>query len=221
MNLLNFDCILLDMDGTLLDGHFDDLFWNDWVAQAYADKTGIDLRDAKKKVHQDLQAVAGQMPWYDFDRWAAHFELDLERLQSHGQSLICCRLGTIAFLEYLTDHRVPMILTTNAHPKVLDFKLSAIDAVHPRFTDYFSEIVSSHRFGLPKEASGFWQQFGEQTKFDPARTALIDDNPDVLKAAAAYGLSGLIAISQPNSKKPPKPVPGFQNVCFLNELIEG
>ncbi len=52
MNLLNFYCVLLDMDGTLLDGHFDDLFWNDWVAQAYADKTGLDLNQAKKKMQK-------------------------------------------------------------------------------------------------------------------------------------------------------------------------
>mgnify|MGYP000176040202 CR=1 FL=1 len=75
-------------------------------------------------------------------------------------------------------------------------------------------------FGVPKEARGFWQQLTARTNLKQARTALIDDNPSVLAAAKAYGLAGLIAISQPNSKKPAQPVPGYQNVCFLNELIE-
>lgn len=220
MNLLNFDCVLLDMDGTLLDGHFDDLFWNDWVAQAYADKTGLDLSQAKKKIQHDLQAVAGQMPWYDFDGWATHFELDLLQLQARGQALIQCRPGTIAFLDHLNHHGIPMILATNAHPMVLAFKLDAIQSNHPKFTAYFSDIISSHSFGVPKEARGFWQQLTARTKLKKACTALIDDNPSVLAAAKAYGLAGLIAISQPNSKKPAQPVPGYQNVCFLNELIE-
>ncbi len=81
MNLLNFESILLDMDGTLLDGYFDDLFWNDWVAKAYATRTGLPLHQARTKVQSDLKAVAGQFAWYDFDRWACHFGLDLASLQ--------------------------------------------------------------------------------------------------------------------------------------------
>jgi putative hydrolase of the HAD superfamily len=68
---------------------------------------------------------------------------------------------------------------------------------------------------------GFWQQFTEQTGINPARTALIDDNAKVLDAAKAYGIAGLIAISQPNSNQPPRPLLGYENVCYLNELITG
>ena len=63
MNLLNFESVLLDMDGTLLDGHFDDLFWNDWVAKAYAVKNRLTLDRARQQVQNDLQAVAGQLAW--------------------------------------------------------------------------------------------------------------------------------------------------------------
>lgn len=220
MNLLNFESILLDMDGTLLDGYFDDLFWNDWVAKAYATRTGLPLHQARTKVQSDLKAVAGQFAWYDFDRWACHFGLDLASLQDRGQGLIRCRPGTLALLDYVTDHKVPMILTTNAHPKVLAFKLDAIQVQHPNFTSYFSHIISSHRFGFPKEAQGFWQRFAAQTGIKPARTALIDDNAQVLNAAKAYGIAGLIAVSQPNSNLPPTRLPGYDNVRYLNELIK-
>ena len=221
MNLLNFEIVLLDMDGTLLDGHFDDLFWNDWVAKAYAVKNRLTLDRARQQVQIDLQAVAGQLAWYDFDHWADHFSLDLESLQESGQGLIQCRPGTLALLDYLTEHSMPMILATNAHPKILAFKLKAIQAKHPKFTDYFSDIITSHSFGSPKEAHGFWQQFTEQTGINPARSALIDDNAKVLDAAKAYGIAGLIAISQPNSNQPPRPLLGYENVCYLNELITG
>ncbi len=221
MNLLNFESVLLDMDGTLLDGHFDDLFWNDWVPKAYAAKNGLALNHARQQVQSELHAVAGQIAWYDFDRWADHFGLDLESLQESGRSLIQCRPGTLALMDYLTDHNMPMILATNAHPKVLAFKLKAIQANHPPFTAYFSDIITSHSFGSPKEAHGFWQQLTEQTGINPARSALIDDNAKVLDAAKAYGIAGLIAISQPNSNQPPRPLLGYENVCYLNELITG
>ena len=219
MNLLNFESVLLDMDGTLLDSHFDDLFWNNWVAKAYAVKNGLPLSHAKQHVQIALRAVAGDIVWYDFDHWADHFGLDLESLQESDQSLIRCRPGTLALLDYLTDHSMPMILATNAHPKVLAFKLKTIQAKHPKFTTYFSDVITSHRFGSPKEADGFWQQFTKRTGINPARTALIDDNAKVLDAAKAYGIAGLIAISQPNSNQPPQPLPGYENVCYLNELI--
>jgi 5'-nucleotidase len=219
MNLLNFESVLLDMDGTLLDSHFDDLFWNNWVAKAYAVKNGLPLSHAKQHVQSALRAVAGDIVWYDFDHWADHFGLDLESLQESDQSLIRCRPGTLALLDYLTDHSMPMILATNAHPKVLAFKLKTIRAKHPKFTAYFSDIITSHRFGSPKEAHSFWQQFTKQTGINPARTALIDDNAKVLDAAKAYGIAGLIAISQPNSNQPPQSLPGYENVCYLNELI--
>ena len=221
MNLLNFDSVLLDMDGTLLDGHFDDLFWNDWVAKAYAAKNGLALNHARQQVQSELHAVAGQIAWYDFDRWADHFGLDLESLQESGRSLIQCRPGTLALMDYLTDHNMPMILATNAHPKVLAFKLKAIQAKHPPFTAYFSDIITSYSFGSPKEAHGFWQQLTEQTGINPAHTALIDDNAKVLDAAKAYGIAGLIAISQPNSNQPPRLLLGYENVRYLNELITG
>ena len=35
------DTVLLDMDGTLLDLHFDNHFWLDYLPQCYAEKNGL------------------------------------------------------------------------------------------------------------------------------------------------------------------------------------
>ncbi len=44
------DTILLDMDGTLLDKHFDDFFWEDYVPEQFAQKNGISVKSAKNKL---------------------------------------------------------------------------------------------------------------------------------------------------------------------------
>ena len=40
------DTVLLDMDGTLLDLHFDNYFWMDHLPRLYAEKHGMSLEDS-------------------------------------------------------------------------------------------------------------------------------------------------------------------------------
>ena len=42
--------VLLDMDGTLLDKHFDDYFWESLVPEQYALRQGLALADARDLV---------------------------------------------------------------------------------------------------------------------------------------------------------------------------
>ena len=44
------DTILLDMDGTLLDKHFDDYFWEEYVPEVFAEKNKISIFDAEKEL---------------------------------------------------------------------------------------------------------------------------------------------------------------------------
>jgi putative hydrolase of the HAD superfamily len=51
INWNNIDTVLLDMDGTLLDLHFDNYFWLTHVPQRYAEAHGIDAEEAKTRLH--------------------------------------------------------------------------------------------------------------------------------------------------------------------------
>ena len=44
------DTILLDMDGTLLDKHFDDYFWEHYVPEIFAEKNDLTPREARKEL---------------------------------------------------------------------------------------------------------------------------------------------------------------------------
>ena len=98
MNLLNFESVLLDMDGTLLDGHFDDLFWNDWVAKAYAAKNGLPLRPCQNnRFKATCTPSPVTSPGTTLIDWADHFGLDLESLQESGRSLIRVDRGPLLY----------------------------------------------------------------------------------------------------------------------------
>ena len=43
----NISTVLLDMDGTLLDLHFDNYFWQHHVPVRYAEKHKLELDDAR------------------------------------------------------------------------------------------------------------------------------------------------------------------------------
>jgi putative hydrolase of the HAD superfamily len=63
----------------------------------------------------------------------------------------------------------------------------------------FDRIISSHELGHPKEQDRFWELLQAIEPFAPAKTLFIDDNLDVLRTAAAYGISHLLAVPQPDS----------------------
>src|SRR3569623_1319807 len=103
---------------------------------------------------------------------------------------------------------------SNAHNKSLALKLE-----HTRLDDELDAIVSAHDIGYPKEDTSFWQHLAGREPFDPARTLLIDDNLSVLRAAREYGIRHLLAILQPDSRRPPRDIVEFAAVRGFDELL--
>ena len=62
--------VLLDMDGTLLDKHFDDYFWETLVPEEYARRQALDLALARHLVFARYQREEGTLNWTDIDFWS-------------------------------------------------------------------------------------------------------------------------------------------------------
>jgi putative hydrolase of the HAD superfamily len=81
-------------------------------------------------------------------------------------------------------------------------------------------MYSSHQFDAPKEYAEFWLRLRRAEPFDPARSAFIDDNPRVLDAARAAGIGMVIAVTDPDSSRPPRaPPPGYPHVCAVAQIL--
>lgn len=206
--------VLLDMDGTLLDLHFDNTFWREHVPLRYAQRHGIDLEEARAHLLDRYRAVEGTMQWYSVDYWTDELGLDIVALKRELEHLIGMQPHAVEFLEHVRDSGRRLVLVTNAHAQSLALKLARTD-IGP----HFDLIVCAHDLGLPKESTAFWDLLSKREPFDPATTLLVDDNLSVLRAARTWGLRRLLAVHRPDSHAPRRDVGGFPAIESFRDIM--
>jgi HAD superfamily hydrolase (TIGR01509 family) len=210
----DIDTVLLDMDGTLLDLHFDNHFWLEHLPLRYAEHKGCEFSEAHRYLMQLSERLHGSLDWYCLDYWSDAIGMDIRALKEEVQHLIQLRPGTAAFLQFLRAQGKQMVIVTNAHPKALSLKLAA--------SGLDREIewqISAHQFKLAKENTGFWARLQEHAGFDYQRSLFIDDNLNVLRCARAEGLPHTVQVLHPDSSRVPNPLSEFPGVLQLDELI--
>ncbi|AJE03310.1 GMP/IMP nucleotidase [Geobacter pickeringii] len=208
------DTVLLDMDGTLLDRHFDDHFWLEHVPKRYAAKNGISLPDAKALLYSQFRSQERTLNWTDLDYWSDRLGLDIPLLKLEVEHLIAVHPGVVEFLLFLRQNGKSAWLVTNAHGKTLTLKMRKT-----RLGPYFTGIVSAHDIGLPKEENAFWGKLREKVPYDPARTLLGEDSETNLGTAQNYGIRFLIYVSRFSSAIQPVPSACFPSINHFTELI--
>lgn len=214
LNWTKIDTVLLDMDGTLLDLHFDNHFWLEHTPKAYSAKHNIPLEQARQLLKEKNDEVIGQLEWYCLDYWQRALDLPIVELKREIQHLIQLREDTLPFLEALKRAGKKVVLVTNAHPDSLSLKVerTQLDA-------HIDELISCHQFGECKESQRLWEQLQEHLNFDPSTTLFVDDSMRVLQSAKKYGIKHLLAVANPDSKKRAVPLDGFVNVTDYRNLI--
>jgi len=208
------DKVLLDMDGTLLDLHYDTHFWLHHVPQRYAEKHGLALEESRNRLMPHYARKLGTMDWYSIDYWSRALALDIAALKTEVAHLIAVRPHVPAFLTRLREVGKRTVLVTNAHRKSLDLKMR-----HTGLAPYFDGMVCAHDIGLPKEHPDFWEKLRQEESYQPARTLLIDDSLPVLRAARGYGVAHLLAVRRPDSHQPEKAVEEFNAVTSFADLM--
>lgn len=207
--------VLLDMDGTLLDLHYDNHFWLTHVPRRYAERHGLELAQAAAELRARYARIAGRLEWYCVDYWSRELDLDIARLKAEVAERIRVHPHVETFLAALRRAGKRVVLVTNAHQKSLALKMQAT-----RLETHFDAIVCAHDLGVPKEAPAFWPLAAAREGFDPATTLLVDDSLPVLAAARDYGIAHLLAVARPDSRQPPKDTRPFPAVEDFAELLE-
>lgn len=210
------DTVLLDMDGTLLDLHFDNHFWLEHLPQRYAEHHGISRALAEAELLPLFQAHAGQLSWYCTDFWSRELNLSIRELKREVAHLIALRPDADRFLAALRTAGKRVALITNAHRDSLSLKLERIE-----LAPYFDRLISSHDYGFPKEAPQFWFALQQDFGFAPARSLFIDDSLPILRSARDYGIAHLLAVRQPDSRAGPKDTEEFAAVEDYRALLQG
>lgn len=208
------DWVLLDMDGTLLDKHFDDYFWETLVPQEFAKRQGLPLGAARQEVFARYKREEGTLNWTDIDFWSRELDLDIPALKEGIRHLIEVHPDAEDFLRFLQRLGKRVALVTNAHWKTLDLKMA-----HTGLLGYFDKVVSSFDLGFPKEDARFWELLRDRLSFDPDHTLLVDDNAEVLKTARAYGIKYLFFKAKSSSQLPPEKNSDFPALLSFHELM--
>ena len=208
------DTVLLDMDGTLLDLHFDNHFWLQHLPQRYAEHHGVSRALAEAELLPLFREHAGTLNWYCTDFWSRELNLSIRDLKREVAHLIALRPDADTFIQALRQAGKQVVLITNAHRDSLSLKLERIE-----LAPYFDRLISSHDYGFPKEDQQFWSALQADFAFEPARALFIDDSLPILRSARTFGIAHLLAVRQPDSRQPAKDSQEFAAVDDYRELL--
>jgi 5'-nucleotidase len=207
------DTVMLDMDGTLLDKHFDDYFWEVYLPEHYSLLHDIPIEAAQKELLSRYQRVEHSLQWADIDYWSHELHLDLPALKQQIDYLISLHPYVIDFLRFCKQMRKQVYLVTNAHPRTLAIKLQK-----SMIAPWFDRLICAEEVGFAKEETPFWQGLERLLAFDPRRSLFVDDTEKVLTTAEQHGIRYLVHIAQPNSRRPKKYSKNYLSIHSFRDL---
>ena len=206
----DFDTLLLDMDGTLLDLEFDDHFFMQYMP-VRLDGSGVETR-----FHTLMESTRGTIQWYCTDNWREHLGFSLIDEMQRFRHQVRWRPGVTDFLRLAKKAGKKLIIATNAHPDVFRLKAEVLEI--ERFVDV---VVSSHDYAEPKEAAAFWTALSDQHNLALQRCAFFDDSEAVLASAIRNQVGCVVGVDKPNSARPPRTLNGHLQIRDFSDLIPG
>jgi HAD superfamily hydrolase (TIGR01509 family) len=214
LNWSEIETVLLDMDGTLLDLHFDNHFWLEHLPLRWAEISGISLDSAKDQLQSEYAQLTGKLEWYCLDYWGRRLQLPITKLKREVMDKIQMRPDVPAFLTALKQSGRNIVLVTNAHPESLSLKLERTD-----LAKYITTLISTHEFGVTKESQTLWQKLQQRLGFDKNTTLFVDDSLPILAAAQHFGIKHLLAVANPDSKQSAKTISDFPAITDYTTLL--
>ena len=208
------DTVLLDMDGTLIDLHFDNFLWNQRLPEVFAAARGIGVGAARERLYAHMRGMPPSLDFYCLDYWSRYARLDIVELHRELEHLIAYRANASRFLRAVRASGRRAVLVTNAHPKSLAVKDARLDLTAELDADY-----SAHAFGYPKQYPEFWSALAARDPYDPSRTLFIDDDAGVLGAARESGIGQLLCVAQPDSRAPKRSALPFPALDDFEEIM--
>jgi len=215
LNWAEIDTVLLDMDGTLLDLHFDNYFWLQHLPKRWAEISGISINEAQTQLKAEYAELTGKLEWYCLDYWGKRLQLPITELKREVMHKIAMRADVPDFLTALKDSGRKIVLVTNAHPDSLSLKIERTE-----LASYIDTLISTHEFGVTKENQDLWKKLQQRLGFNAERTLFVDDSLPILTAAQDYGIKHLLAVANPDSHQLSRQITEFPAITDYSVLLD-
>ena len=210
------DDVLLDMDGTLLDRHFDNFFFEEELPRRYAVLHQLSFEESRDRLMAMYRSVEGELAWTDLNYWTTRVGIDVVALHKELDHMIGFLPGAEDFLHYLRQLGKRVTIITNAHSTGVSVKVAKTG-----LDRYVDRIVDAFEVGYLKMRPEYWPTCQRLLKFDPARSFFMDDDEGCLKAAKAFGVAQLVHSAKSSSQLPPVPLPQFFSITGFAPLLNG
>ena len=210
------DDVLLDMDGTLLDRHFDNFFFEEELPRRYAVLHQLSFEESRDRLMAMYRSVEGELAWTDLNYWTKRVGIDVVAMHKELDHMIGFLTGAEDFLHHLRQLGKRVTIVTNAHSTGVSVKVAKTG-----LDRYVDRIVDAFEVGYLKMRPEYWPTCQRLLKFDPARSLFMDDDEGCLKAAKAFGVAQLVHSAKSSSQLPPSPLPHFFSIAGFAPLLNG
>jgi putative hydrolase of the HAD superfamily len=210
------DDVLLDMDGTLLDRHFDNFFFEEELPRRYATLHNLAFEDSRDRLMAMYRSVEGELAWTDLHYWTERVGIDVVALHRELDHMIGFLPGAEEFLHHLRRLGKRVTIVTNAHASGV-----AVKAAKTGLDRYVDRVVDAFEVGFLKMRPEYWPCCQRLVGFDPRRSLYMDDDESCLLAARQFGIAHLIHSAKSSSRLPPAASNGFPSVERLTALLIG
>lgn len=215
LNWDEIDDVLLDMDGTLLDRHFDNFFFEEELPRRYAVLHGLTHEGSRDRLMAMYQSVEGELAWTDLDYWTEQVGIDVVALHKELDHLVGFLPSTETFLRDLKLLGRRVTILTNAHQAGVDVKIAKTG-----LDRHVDRIVTASEVGYLKMRPAYWPACQQLVGFNPERALFIDDDEGCLAAAKQFGIAHLVHSAKSSSQLPPVPSASFRSVENLSTLMK-
>ena len=96
----SIDTVMLDMDGTLLDKHFDDYFWEVYLPEHYSLLHNVTVEQAAQDLLERYRQAENSLQWSDIAHWSRELNLDISELKLRIDHLIDVHPHVPEFLDH-------------------------------------------------------------------------------------------------------------------------
>lgn len=214
INWNDVDDVLLDMDGTLLDRHFDNVFFEVELPRRYALREGLSFEESRNRLMAMYRSVEGELAWTDLDYWTQRVGIDIVAMHKELDHMIDYLPEAIFFLSTLKELNKRVTVLTNAHRAGVLIK-TAKTGLDRRV----NRIVDAFEVGYLKMRPEYWPICQQLVGFLPERSVYVDDDESCLSAAKQFGIVQVIHSAKSSSGLPADFSSTFPSVESLTILL--